>query len=104
MIRRDDLIMEKKNFTAEDLRKQCEEAKKNYETLNEQLKQVEQEEEENRRAQLAIEKESRKKEVDEAFDKYNELLKAYIKDYGVYSITTSSDDLNWWPKLWRGFF
>lgn len=94
----------KKDFTAEDLRKQCEEAREKFEALNEQLKQVEQEEEERKKAQLAIEKENRKKEVDEAFDKYNELLKAYIKDYGVYSITTSCDDFNWWPKLWRGFF
>jgi uncharacterized membrane-anchored protein YhcB (DUF1043 family) len=63
------------------------------------------EEEEKKKAQLALEKENRKKEVDDAFQNYNELLKAYIKDYGSYKVIASADDFDWFSnKFWRGFF
>lgn len=105
MIRKDDLIMkEKKDFTIEELEKQCEDAKKKYETLNEQLKKAQQEEKEKREAQLALEKETRKAEVDGAFDNYTKLLKAYIKDYGPYKITTTTDDFDWFPNKFFGSF
>jgi hypothetical protein len=93
----------KKEFTSEELAKACEEAKKNFEKLNEQYLKAKREEEEEKAAQLALEKEARKKEVDEAYDKYLELLSAYVKDYGSYSTTAYSDD--WFPnKFWRSFF
>ena len=91
----------KKDWTIEELAQQCEEAKKNFETLNAQLKQAQQEEEDRKRAKLALEKENRKKEVDEAYEQYQKLLKAYVEDYKVYS--NVSDD--WFPnKFWRSFF
>ena len=106
MIRKDDLIMvAKKDFSIEELAKQCEEAKKTFESLNEQLKKAREDEEDRKKAELALERDNRKKEVDEAFENYNKLVKAYIKDYGSYVTTTSSDDYNWFPNsFWRSFF
>ena len=63
------------------------------------------EEEEHKRAELALQKETRKKEIEDALDNYKKLLKAYIEDYGSISITSNSDDwfslfdtkpFHWW--------
>lgn len=92
----------RKMSKVEELTRQYEEAKKNCEAINEQLKLAQQEDEEKKKAQLALEKESRKKEVDDAFENYHKLLKAYIEDYGSYAQTTETD---WFPNsFWRGFF
>lgn len=40
-------------------------------------------------------KENRKKELDMAWDHYNELLKAYIKDYGSYSAVREYSNGDW---------
>jgi small-conductance mechanosensitive channel len=105
MIRKDDLIMEKKkDFTIEELTKQCEEAKKNFETLNKELNKALKEEEDRKKAQLALEKESRKEEINEAFDKYNKLLRAYIQDYGSYSTITNGQGSIFLDKYWPSFF
>lgn len=85
----------KKILTTEELKRQCEEAKKNYEVLNEQLKKAEQEEEDRKRAQLALEKETRKKEVDDALEKYRTLMNAYIRDYGIYTGAVRTKDIPW---------
>jgi ABC-type transporter Mla subunit MlaD len=99
MIRKDELIM-----TIEDMRKQLQEAQKRADELRENLNKAVQEEEDRKKAQLALEKENRKKEVDEAYENYHTLLKAYIKDYGTYSnITTSSNDSTWFPAWWTRF-
>ena len=82
----------KKDFTIEELTKQCEEAKKNFETLNNQLKQAIQEEADRKKAQLALEKQNRKKEIDDAFENCSKLLENYIKDYGSYSLPTITND------------
>ena len=94
----------KKDLTSEELAKACEEAKKNFEELSKQLKKVRQEEEDRRKAELALEKESRKKEVDDAIEKAKDLLEAYVKDYGIYSSEYNSNELGslfkrfspWW--------
>ena len=106
MIRKDDLIMaNKKDFTIEELVQAYEEAKTNCEALRTKIEQVKQEEEDRRKAELALEKESRKKEVDEALKHYNELLRAYLTDYGAYHSKEFSDDFAWYPnKFWRSFF
>lgn len=105
MIRKDDLVMaNKKDLTIEELKQACEEAKQKFETLSEQLQKAQQEEEEKREAQLALEKEARKTEVDEAFNNYVKLLKTYIKDYGPYKIVTSPDDSDWFPNVFKSFF
>lgn len=66
----------------EELEKQCLEAEKNFKILHEQLTQMKKEEKEAKQAKLRLEKETRKKEVEDAFDKYIKLHKAYEKDYG----------------------
>ena len=91
----------KKDFTLEELRKMYENALKESSSIGEMLKQKEKEEEERKRAQLALEKEARKKEVDEAFENYNKLLKEYVEDYGAYS---SKVDASWYPKAFLPTF
>ena len=99
----------KKNLTIEELTKACEEAKNNFEeaknnfeVLSEQLIKAKQEEEDKKKAQRALEMETRKKEVDDAYETYNILLKAYIKDYGSYSATHIGDAI--FPEFLRSFF
>ena len=81
----------KKDLTTEELRNAVEEAKKNFEMLNKQLNQAIKEEEDKKKAQLALEKDSRKKEVDDALNNCKELLNAYVRDYGIYSSDTYRD-------------
>lgn len=40
-------------------------------------------------------KETRKKEIEMAYDHYNELLKTYIKDYGFYSFVREFSNGDW---------
>lgn len=94
----------KKEFTIEELKKMYEDALKESNTIGEMLRQKEEDEEDRRKAQLALEKENRKKEVDEAFNKYNELVKAYIKDYGSYSTASYTNDFWFLNKFWPSFF
>ena len=63
------------------------------------------EEEDRKKAELALQKETRKKEIEDAADNYKKLIKAYIEDYGSISITSNSDGLfslfdakpfHWW--------
>lgn len=95
MIRKDEIIMEakKKEIAVEELKKQCEEAKNKFETLYEQLKIAEKEEKERRDKELALKKESRKAEVDKAYETYRKLVNDYVSDYGSYSTVTGDDAL-----------
>ena len=88
MIERDDIMPDKK-FNIEELEQQCFEAEKNLKTLHEQLNKAKKEEEEVKQEKLRAEKEIRKKELDEAFEKWERLRKAFIRDYGYYSTSTS---------------
>ena len=103
MIRKDDLIMaSKKDFTIEELKKMKEDAAKEYETIDTMLKQKKKEEEEYRRAQLALEKESRKKELDDAINNTHKLLKSWLEDYGTYNGSTNADKILFdflWPSI-----
>lgn len=96
----------KKEINIEELEKACEEAKVNFETLSEQLKKAHQEEEDRRKAELALVKEARKKEVEDAANNYQKLLKAFLKDYGAIALTNNPDNwisimedklFRWWP-------
>lgn len=80
--------MEKK-YTVEELEQQCLEAEKHFKFLHEQLDKAKKEEEETRQEKLRAEKEARIKEVNEAFEKWDELRKRFISDYGYYSTSTS---------------
>ena len=91
----------KKNLTVEELTKACAEAESTFEALKKQLKQAKQEEEERKRAELALVKESRKKEVDAAFDKWLELHQAYLVDYGDYVVARNYRDKFPWHLFWN---
>ena len=71
-----------KNYTLEEMEAQ-------YKDLGEKIKQKRQEEEDRKKAELALTKEARKKELDEAREQYLNLLQEYIRDYhsyeGIYS-------------------
>lgn len=104
MIRKEDIIMEnnKKEFTIKELEKQYAVMSKKCKALDEQIKQKKQDEEDRRQAELAHNKEIRKKEVDDAYDNYSNLLRAYIKDYGSYSTTRTDNTI--FPSFWHTFF
>ena len=85
----------KRELTLDELKKQLSKIGEEYSNLNEIIKKREVEEEDRKRAQLALEKETRKKEVDEALEKYRDLLHTYLEDYGSYSNIRMSD-LPWW--------
>ena len=55
------------------------------------------EEEDRKKAELALAKENRKKEVEDAMDNCRELIKAYVKDYGFISINND-------PDIWSSGF
>lgn len=80
----------KKEYTIEELEAQYKLADEKRNALRQQIEQKKKEEEELKNAQLAIEKDARRKEVDDALEKYKKLLRAYMRDYGVYSY--KSDD------------
>lgn len=97
-------MADKKTLTVKELTKATEDAKKKFEELNEQLAIAKKVEEDRKKAELALAKEARKKEVDDAITNTKDLLEAYIKDYGSYSSEYSYSDLNslfkrfspWW--------
>lgn len=92
----------KKEYTIEELEAQYKLADEKLNTLKQQIEQKKKEEEELRVAKLAIEKDARKKEVDEAFEKYKTLLRAYIADYGIYSFTNDEDSFDLFSsKFWN---
>jgi hypothetical protein len=84
--------MSDKKFTTEQLEEQCEEARKAFVRLKEQLEEQKKEEEDRKKAELALVKETRKKEVEDAAKKYRTLLRDYIEDYGYFSFTTDTTD------------
>jgi hypothetical protein len=91
----------KKEFTIEELEAQYKHAEENQKILKAQIEQKKKEERERKEAQLALEKNTRKKEVDEALAKFKELLNAYMHDYGVYSYVSSDDDNIFNSKFWN---
>ena len=91
----------KKEYTMEELEAQYQLAEEKANALKEQIEQKKKEEKELREAQLALEKDARKKEVDDALEAYTTLLRAYMKDYGVYAYTYP-EDLNFFgSKFWN---
>jgi hypothetical protein len=95
MIRKDELIMEKgkRELTIEELEKQLADVNETRKFLSETLAKKKKAEKEKKEAQLALEKENRKKEVDEAYETYRILVNNYVRDYGSYSTVTNGDDL-----------
>lgn len=91
----------KKEYTIEELEAQYKLADEKRNALKKQIEQKKKEEEELREAQLALEKDARRKEVDESIAKAKELLKAFINDYGIYSFTSTDDDTVFSSRFWN---
>ena len=89
--------MEKK-LNIEELEKACLEAEKNFKTLHDKLTKARKDEEESKLAKLAAEKETRYKEVIDAYDNFEELRSKFVEDYGSFTFGKSSySNLpNWW--------
>lgn len=64
------------------------------------------EEEERKKAELALEKEARQKEVENAFENLQKLMKEFVNDYGAIAIRTDSDERTplHHSKLWPWWF
>ena len=91
----------KKEYTIEELETQYKLAEEKRRALKQQIEERKKEEEELREAKLALEKETRKKEVDEAIAKCKQLVKAYMHDYGIYSFISTDDDTIFSSKFWN---
>ena len=81
----------KKEYTLEELEAQYKLADEHRNTLKQQIEQKKKAEKELRDAHLALEHDKRKKEVDDALEKYKKLLRAYMRDYGSYSYNTNDN-------------
>ena len=87
----------------EEMKKQYAEAQEKADELKKTLNKAIQDEEDRKKAELALAQEARKKEVDEAFQNYRNLLNDYIEDYGSYHRTSDADAF--FPNaFWRSFF
>ena len=85
-----------RELAIEELEEQYKKIAEEYDTLGKQLKERKRKEAELKEAALKSEQETRKKEIDDAFNKYKTLLSTYVKDYGSYSTSTSESfkDIN----------
>lgn len=95
-------IMSKQKFTIEELEKQRDEVKKHFDCLNAEIKAAKKEEEDRQKAEFALQRADREKEVRDAYDKFKKLLKDFINDYGEFSIMDTDTyfrPLNDW--FWR---
>lgn len=96
-------IMSKQKFTIEELEKQRDEVKKHFDCLNAEIRAAKKEEEDRRKAEFALQRADREKEVRDAYDKFKKLLKDFINDYGEFSIIDTDNYtkslLNDW--FWR---
>ena len=93
----------KKDFTIEELKKMKEDAAKEYETIDEMLRQKEKEEEDRKKAELALNKEARKKELDEAIENARKLLQKWMQDYGSYGFSGNANE-SLFNLLWPSIF
>lgn len=74
----------KNEKSLEELKQELEAAQKMYETLRQSVKEKEVEENERKRAKLALEKENRTKIIEEKEKELVSLVNEYIRDYGEY--------------------
>ena len=101
--------MANKEKTLEELKVEAELAQKAYAAALKAEEQKKKEEAERKKAELELVKEKRKAEIDEATERCHKLIDAYIKDYGSYYISGTSDDADtlrvlFGSKPWRWFF
>ncbi len=84
-----------------------EKTKKRYDTVEECVKAEEEfdkavAEEKEKKERLANERKERAKEVEDAFKNANDLLNKFIKDYGSFHATYTSDNspFSWFDLFW----
>ena len=96
-----------KNFTCPYCGKEYEAATDYAKCILDCAEKIKQEEEDKKRAELALEKDKRRKEIEEARQKLFDLEKAFIKDYGSYTFTgayNTDDAVGIIPKFLRDFW
>lgn len=81
----------------EELERQCLEAEKNFRILHDQLTKAKKNEEEIKIAKIRAEKETRYKEVIDAYENFEELRSKFVDDYGSFTFGKSYSNLpHWW--------
>ena len=78
--------------TLEQLTEELIQAQKAYDAKKEEIIKEEKERAERKQAELALEKDKRRKEIEEAEKHYHNLIKQYIEDYGKYEVSCSYED------------
>lgn len=68
------------------------------------VKRQQEEEKKAAEAKKQAEKDARKAEVDEAFERLHELMTAFVKDYGHYEYDGEATNFNWPSKLYHRFW
>lgn len=92
----------KKDYTIEELEAQYKLVEEKRNALKQQIEQKKKEEKKLREEKLAREQNTRKKELDEAFATYKQLLTAYMRDYGAYFWTSNDDTFDMFSsKFWN---
>lgn len=91
----------KKEYTIEELEAQYKLAEEKRNALKQQIEEKKKEEEKLREAQFMKEKETRKKEVDEAVAKAIDLVRAWTDDFGIYSYKSDDDNSIFSSKFWN---
>ena len=79
-------------MTLEEMEAKRQELFEAYQNISKNIEDKRKAEEDKRKKQLALEKQKRTEEIDEAENKYKELVKKFIEDYGSYKKTVSSND------------
>jgi hypothetical protein len=99
-------MVENEEKTLKQLTEELIQAQRAYDAKKEEIIKKEAEEAKRKKAELALAKDKRKKEVDDAVNHAIELIKAYNEDYGRYSITDHINDLSFLfgSKPWKLFF
>jgi hypothetical protein len=92
----------KNEYTVEELEAQYKTAEENQKKLKQQIEQKKKEAKQAREAQLELDKYARKQEVDDAIERAKKLLRAYMKDYGVYTYASNNDIFDMFSsKFWN---
>ena len=80
----------------ENLYKETDEKRQKIRNLIDTKKQ---DEEDRKKAELALAKQTRQKAVEDAYKTYAELRKAFVKDYGSFSLKTTLSNDNWIDEI-----
>ena len=96
--------MATKKMNIEELKQQCLEAEKTFKLLREQLEEAEKKEEEEKKAKLEAEKQKRYDEVVDAYNKFEDLRKQYVCDYGSFSLYDDRGYTHTWFHNHLGWF